>query len=255
MLPERLRSLEQLKEKSIVEVISFLPTFSWYVDDWGRQSDVKINGLAIVDYDTWKPRELVDFYEKISFEPGVPIDEGELVAKLAFKPKRTVGLTSLVFLDKDEYERDLYRNVADNPWVHIPMIDADLDLPDYTEEEAVQILKNEIKKNTEVEEGLILKSGGKKHFHFIGTRRLLNEDQLPTFIGLCLNMRAPGGEQLIDTKWAGHVLTPMKYRLETDSGSGIQWSAYDFSSRFATLRIGLSEEKPYKSLPRVVATL
>ena len=253
MSAERVTSPEQLIGMSVLDVISLLPTFSWYIEDYGRRCDVKISKVIMVSYETWKPRKEIDLHGEIP----MPVDIDELRRIVKSMPRMTSGLTSIVFLDEEEYERGLYRNVAEGTWVHIPMIDADIELPELSEEEVLTLFKEEIKSKTEIKEGLILKSGGlkdpRRRLHFIGTSRLLNQNQLPTFIGLCLNMVGPDRKQLVDTKWAGHVLTPMKYFLEVEKG--VEWSAYDFSTRYATLRIGLSGKKPYSELPTVIDIL
>ncbi|MDP3955382.1 MAG: hypothetical protein Q8Q15_03415, partial [bacterium] len=110
-----------------------------------------------------------------------------------------------------------------------------------------------IKEKTEITRGVILASGRGGHYHFMGTERLLTEDQWPIFVGLCLCMLDPNKKQLVDTKWAAHTLTPMKYLKEVEVDKDIKWSAYDFKTMFATLRIVTGEKKPW--LPVVVDVL
>lgn len=134
--------------------------------------------------------------------------------------------------------------------VHLPLIDLDLS-PDLQKEEALGAIKSEIKK-LDIGSGVILGSGGLNHFHFLGTERLLTEEQLITFLGFCLNMRDPQGRLMVDPKWVGHALTPLNFlRIEDSFGSK---SIFDLPvTRYGSLRITTSEEKPF--LPYVIGTI
>ena len=242
MTVERLNSPEQLIGKSIIEVISLLPTFSWHIDCNGRVIQPQIVSLSFVDYDTRKPRIGDDVYGFISVTPGEPIERRKVLGTLAAKPGRTTGVISMVHLDTS------YVGV-EKRLAHLPLIDMDLDISGQPQEEILGLIKREIKEKTEVDKGLILASGGDNHFHFIGTERLLDESQLVTFLGLCLSMRGPNNELLVDPKWVGHALTPMKYIIELNK----KWSVYDYVNRFATLRVTTSEFKA--RLPIVVDVL
>lgn len=242
MSVERLNSPEQLIGKSIIEVISLLPTFSWHIDCGGRVVQPRIVTLSFVDHDTRKPRIGDDVYGLISVTPGESIERRKLFDTLAAKPGRTTGIISMVHLDSSYVGME--KKLA-----HLPLIDIDLDVWGLSQEETLGVIKREIKEKTEIDKGVILASGGDNHFHFIGTERLLSEEQLVTFLGLCLSMRGPRNELLVDPKWVGHALTPMKYIVELNK----KWSVYDYVTRFATLRVTTSQTKP--RLPTVVGVL
>lgn len=116
------------------------------------------------------------------------------------------------------------------------------------------VIKREIREKTEIDKGVILNSGGRPgHYHFIGTERLLSDEQFITFMALCLGMNEQG-KFLVDGEWVGHSLNPLKYMVQFDKEYGLEpRSKYDFRLRFATLRITTSEEKP--QLPVVVDVL
>lgn len=119
MSAERLNSPEQLIGKSIIEVISLLPTFSWHIDCDGRVIQPQIVSLSFVDYDTRKPRIGDDVYGFISVTPGELIERRKLLGTLAVKPGRTTGIISMVHLDSSYVGME--KRLA-----HLPLIDMDL---------------------------------------------------------------------------------------------------------------------------------
>ncbi|HUS60324.1 MAG TPA: hypothetical protein VMX76_03025 [Nevskiaceae bacterium] len=249
MSVEHFRPSEQLIGKSVVEVVSLLPTFPWYIKVGGRHIEAaRIASLVVVDYDTQEPKVNDDIFGSIPVTPGVPISIKELKPRLTPPwPGRTTGLASLVHLDLSQWQQDRQFIYLGKPLAHIPLIDIDLEIPYLSREELLALIKNEVKDKTEADRGLILASG-KQNFHFIGTERLFTDEQLVTFLSLCLLMEGPRGEPLVDSRWAGHSLTLMRHRADLGG-----WSVYDFKDRFATLRISTSERKP--NLPKVVAVL
>lgn len=249
MKAEYLTQPECLRGRSIIEIVSLLPTFPWFIEVGGRRIDAKIRGFTIVDYDTWKPRKEIDLYGEIPVTPGIPIEMGRLARELQSKQGRSTALASIVWLDKEEWSEGAYPGVEEQ-WVHFPTIDIDLDNSELPQQEILGWIKREIKEKTEIAKGAILLSGDSGHYHFVGTERLLTEDQFITFVGLCLTMKDPEGKPLVDTKWVGHSLTPMKYLVEDAKKGGEEWSVYDFISRFASIRVTTSEKK--LALPTVV---
>ena len=244
MTSERVCSPEELVGHSVSDVISFLPTFRWHIDRESRQYDVKIGRLVFVSYDTWKPRIQPDLYHSLEVVPGCAVPEQRLVSVITPRKGRTIGVTSLVCLDGDNFDKK--NGIGRGSWAHLPLIDMDLDA-DLSRTEALQLIKRELRK-TGVGNGLILCSGKENHYHFIGTERLLTEDQLPTFVGLCLFMFDQNKKVLIDPRWAGHTLTPMKYLTEMGRAPGL--TNYDLTIRFATLRVSINEKK--LQIPEVV---
>ena len=238
-------SKEQLIGKSVEELICLLPVFSWYhLDALKNREKQEISEIIIVDYDTHKPRKDGELYGHIPVIQGVSISRERLSSYLSPKPERTTGLISLVKL-KESSDRLKGQNA------HLPLIDMDLDIPDLLLNETLSLIKKEIKTKTEIDRGVILASSKKNHLHFIGTERLLSQEQFVTFISLCLTMNDNNGNLLVDPRWAAHSLSPMKYFKELDKE--IDWSAYDITTRFATLRIATSERKP--DLPKVIDVL
>lgn len=180
----------------------------------------------------------------------MPIEKEKLADILASKPGRTTGLTSLVGLDEERWREGSYYNLPD-AHAHLPLIDMDLDRLNLSREEQLSLIRKEIREKTEMNSGVVLLSSPSR-FHFIGIGRLLTDTQLVKFLGGCLNMRGPGYVQIVDSKWAGHGLTPMNH-LVGGNGFGAGWSIYDLDTIFATLRITTSEKKPH--LPMVVDIL
>lgn len=246
MSVEHSPSKEQLIGKSVEELICLLPTFSWYYTDSLRNKvKQEISEIIIVDYDTYKPRKDGELFGHIPVRQGTSITKEKLTSYLSPKTGRTTGLISLVGLK--EYSRELEGQQA-----YLPLIDMDLDIPASSLNQTLSQIKKEIKTKTEINKGVILASGNKNHLHFIGTERLLSKEQFVTFISLCLTMSDSNGNILVDPRWAAHALSPMKYFMEVDKGE-INWSAYDLTARFATLRIATSERKP--NLPKVIDVL
>lgn len=244
------KDLEILRGKSTPEVISSLPQFLWFVEQLGRRVEVRLAGLHIVDYDIKSPKDELDFYDMVPVTPSVPIVYDELYRYLAPKPKRAVGLTSIVDLDPREFETGAYGSMLDAPQAHLPLIDLDLKDSALSQREALELIKQEIPARTEITQGVILGSGRENCYHFVGIGRLLTEAQLPAFLGMCLLMGREG-RRLVNTRWVGHSLTPMKYMKEDqESKSG---SVYDSLLKFATLRILSNKGKPFT--PTVVDVL
>lgn len=245
MATEKLNSPENLIGKSVIDIISLLPTFDWYVDPGGMRIEIKPSYLSVIDYDTWKPRQEADICAKIPIEPGSPIPQEKVISYLTPTPGRTTGLMSVVEIE--EWQRDLPYYI-DKPWVHLPLLDIDLEgelTPDM-----LGHIQKEIREKTEIDKGILLVSGEKNHCHFIGLERVLTDDQLVTFIGLSLTMVDQRRRMLVDPKWAGYQLTPMSYHKEI--APQVKWSAYDFGLRFATLRIMTSELKGQLPIVRAV---
>lgn len=251
MLTEQV-DLELLKGESVLKVISQLPTYPWCIKDGQFSIPVKMSYIEVVDYDLWKPRSSEDIFGHISVTPSMPIPESTVLQNLKAKQGKTTGLISLVGLDQTEFEEGCYGWIK-QPRVHLPLIDIDINDQSLSFEEAIELIKQEVPLKTEIARGVILSSGAPNHFHFIGVGRLLSEDQFVTFMGLCLNMTDNKGNQIVDAKWAGHALTPMKYMTDLNKEEYPDWSYYDIQQRFATLRVLPNIRKPY--LPKVVDIL
>lgn len=249
MSPERLHSAEELRGKSIADVVSLIPTFPWFLNSGGRIVYPRVIGLTVVDYDTHKPRRDHDVFGPILVTPGSKIEKVGLSGILPPKLGQTTGLISMV---ETEIDHPL-SSMPEKKLLHFSMIDMDLNIPGLSQEKTLALLKREIREKTEIEKGVLLASGSDNHFHFIGTERLLDEEQLVTFLGLCLNMRGPDDELLVDPRWVGHALTPMKYLVILDGRGSDDYTSYDYTNRFATLRITTSKQKP--TLPIVVDVL
>lgn len=239
-------SPNHLRGSNIHEVICQVPVLPWYIKQGFRTYSVKPAQLTLVHYDVRKPREQIDLYDYITVNSGEPLTQQQLSSHLNPPSGRTIGLTSLIGLDRQEFGEGLYPTLA-CPQAHLPFIDLDLEGDRFPTAE-IDLITKEVQK-TEIPHGLILTSGSPHHYHFIGLHRLLTDGQLITFVGLCLSMR-DGKKLLVDAKWVGHTLTPMKYMMERNLKFGIDWSAYDFQTRFATLRISQSSDKP--NLSKVV---
>ncbi len=251
--------LENLKGKSILEVISVLPALSWRAVDFGnvKALNPQITRLRFVIYDTKLPRVSKrerDYPFFIQVPPGMLVEMGQLTEDVLAKtvPGRTIGITSTVgvdvnsigsymcgrmqlFPDLDYYtvaplQNDLYGRV------HIPFIDIEADGICLPQEELVNKVKEEIRQKTQTSRGVLLKSGRINHFHFIGTDRLLGPEAFVDFIGQCLDMDIDG-KPIVDTFWAGHCLT----------------ASLGYPGRCATLRITTNKIK--QNLPTVVDVL
>jgi hypothetical protein len=239
--------LDYLKGKSILEVIADFSKFEWTLMDQIRPLKTKLKTLALVYYDRNKPRQEVDLYNHVDVHNTAALDE------LIFRrhDDRTLGgIISKVQLGQP-FEEHEYK------YAHIPMIDFDMhnEFDFLSEEEKINLIKSKIEEDTEINSGVILRSGPKRNYHFMGIGQLLSEDDFITFVGLALEMhiiREDKKINLADSRHLGHGLSPMKYmaELENEENPESQWSRYFFRERFLTLRI---QPKPgYLDLPRVV---
>lgn len=247
MTAEYSASLDHLRGKFLVEVVSVLPTFEWKIEGLsGQITNPNITGLTIVRYNTQKPRTQCDLYNFIAVNSHNPIPVEHLDAYLSSDPQTTTGLASLVHLGREDFQKGYYP-ILEAPKVHLPLIDIDHASSDLPEEEVLGRIKSEIKTKTELSSGVILSSGGTRgHYHFLGIGRLLTPSQFVTFLGLCLLMTDNQGQPMVDPRWVGHSLTPLDHLtegLEVSAG----WSKYKLVERFATLRLtrsALKENKP-----------
>lgn len=226
--------LKELVGLSGPELFARFPNYSWQVLDAGRLFPVKIKAFVTVDYDTVKPREEVDIFGHVFVGQGEESLKKEFTRQLS---DRTAGITSMVLVSDEEFG---YRPL------HIPFIDLDLQNSDVDAQERLIEIENEIKEKTEIGNGVFLSSGRPSHFHFIGIGRLLTQEDLVTFMGAC---QLIGSRDTVDSRWVGHSLVPMFHRKEFDTS----FSIYDFSDRFATLRLTGSELKP--EVPQVIRVM
>jgi hypothetical protein len=248
LAPEQ-KDLERLIGQSVIEFISRLPTFSWFIDSYGvKVEGIGISTIATVDYKTER-KDALERYNVIQTTPGVPINKERLTSLLLPpSPEWTTAIISQVSLDR--FEKGMKE-----VWAHIPFIDIDSDLP---LDELIPIVKEQIKK-TEISEGVILASSGSEtgHFHVIGTRRLLTSDQLRVFFAASMFMEDNQREMLICPRFLRIALFPKMHAVSHGSPvpkqSRVPGSIYDFSEMFAVLRVSTSKRKPY--LPKVIDVL
>lgn len=245
-MPIEQSDLKQLKGRTALEVVSLLPTFPWHTRELAEVKPVVINGLTLVSYDTSKPRRHVDMTYYITGGPGAPIPPQLIDAYLSTDPERTTAIASLAYLDTEVFQATASPDIA-FPKAHIPFIDMDLDYPDLSQEEVIMLIKKEIRVKTEIERGVIIASGGRNHFHFMGLDRLLTQEQFTTFLGLCGNMRDDRFRQIVDMKWLCHAQTPMSHVVAFNNEWGTKWSAYDLAGwKFATLRFTSNAVKSHE---------
>lgn len=248
MASEQIVSLERLRGKTTLEVISLLPTFPWQIDLGGiKVLDPKITSLTLVGYNTKLHRESkqeADYLYSVPIETGKAIPLGRLRKQIQkqLRPGRTFGITSKVDLDY------LVIDSIIQTGAHIPLIDIEVEEDNLLQEELVEKVKKEIKVKTEINQGILLLSGGRNHFHFIGLGRLFTDEQFVTFIGRCLDLDYQG-KSIVCPFWAGHSLNPQTQSIEDQKSI----SAYNSTQRWATLRITSSGVKPKE--PTVIDVL
>lgn len=242
--------------ETVINIIRGLPNHKWLFRESCHYEwkPAKLHTLTFVYYETKKPRNEVDLYKQVDISKGITLEDIAFANEIS--NDTLIGLTSLTqiqYLD-DEYFL---------PLAHIPMIDFDTDenFNHLNDNELLNIIKSKIRDETEVSRGLILKSGPKRNFHFIGIGYLLSENDYFTFLGLALQMRHknPDGKvlNLVDARHIGHGLSPMKYLadLHNEEAQEQTWSRYDFSSRFMTLRLTPKPQYHEFGFPKVVDIL
>ncbi len=242
--------LDYLKGKSLLELIVELPKFEWKLNDGIRLIRTQINMLMFVYYYAKKPRDFVDLYNHVDTSKGITLEDLSFIGK---EKHRLLGLISKVQLGQpfEEYE---------HRFAHIPMIDFDMnyEFSFMAEKEKLKLIKKSIRESTGINSGVILRSGPKQNYHFIGIGQLLSETDFITFIGLALGMNHKNDGRkinLADSRHLGHGLSPMKYlaQVENDFNPEAGWSKYLFIDRFITLRI--TPKTGYKTFPTVVDIL
>ncbi len=240
--------LESLIGKDVFEIVAQLPNFEWTLQNSALPKKEKLKTLIFVDYDRQKPRKEIDLYAHMDVTKPISSDDVRNLLKLDDKTKIS-GLTSKVQLDTLMTE-----------FAHIPVLDFDTDKPFsfMSEQDLLYTIKTYIPKFTELKKGVILQSGPKRNYHFIGVGTLLSEIDFITFVGFALGMKyVKDGEHinLVNSRHLGHALSPMKYMAEVENEfeTQKQWSRYDFRDRFSTLRMSLKDG--YKEYPKVVAVL
>ena len=241
-----MRELEYLKGKSVLDVVLELPKFDWYMNNRQGIVPIKTNicTLIFVSYQQEKPRTDIDRYP--------PVDAGSLkslddLSFIEVKDGRMMGLTSNVQIGEKH----------ENRYAHLPMMDFDThdNFSEMSEAALLELIKEKIRKDTQLEKGVILKSGPKRNYHFLGIGSMLSEEELVNFAGLCLLMHeSKDGRKLnlADSRYIGHMLTAMKYLVDLDNPTGFL-TQYSYTCRFATLR--LTKKPKYKHPPKVVAVL
>jgi hypothetical protein len=178
---------------------------------------------------------------------------------IAVENKRLMGMISMAQI-YDPYQ---------TKFAHIPMIDFDTDenFKFLNDRELIDLIKKKTKEETELGSGIIMKSGPKRNYHLIGIGELLSDNDLLTFLGLCLTMRHKNPEKktltLSDSRHVGHALSAMRYISELndedkdapefkigDKIYSMKPSRYSIRTRFSTLRI--TPKEGYKDYPTVV---
>jgi hypothetical protein len=235
-LPNRM-SLEYLKGKNALELITEFPKLDWILREDGRFLNTKITTLFFVYYQKKKPRDYEDLYRPVDISQGISLDDLSFIEE---KRDESIGLTSRVLLG-EPFQQTEYKNA------HIPMIDFDIGnrFHHLREPELINLMREQIKDITKVQEGVFLKSGP-KNYHFMGLGELLTEDDFITFQALSLLLahttQSGKKQHLADPRHVGHSLTPMKYLIEIPANKDKNWSVYDYRDRFSTLRITPKQE-------------
>lgn len=241
--------MTQVLGKTIIDVVLDLPNQNWIFQDGGRVFSPQLKTLIFVYYENLtytgkKPRTSEDTFRHVQVHQGFSLADIPFLQK---EERRCIGLISKVAI-KLPYRDGTYRDLA-----HIPMLDFDTSPHfDYLDEQKLLgIIINAVINTTEIQEGVILQSSP-RHYHFMGTKRLLSEQELITFLGLALTMKHtfPDGREvnLADARHIGHSLTPLEHFADFN-----KCSSYDFTERFTTLR--LTPRRPGEDYPRVVGIL
>lgn len=243
--------LDHLIGRDVLDVILEIPKIEWQINSWSGLSmprPARISKLVFVDYQQEKPRTRADNYTWLDVRVGLTKDNLSFVEA---KQDRMVGLTSRVKLG-GSYERVSYA------YAQIPMIDFDThdNFKDMPEKELLSLIKTKIREDLRINQGVLLRSGPKRNFHFMGLGDLLSDSrEFTSFVGLCLLMEhktADGRElPLVDARYMGHALVPLKYMSELDETG--KTTPYESDKRFATLR--LTPKPGYQNIPRVVDVL
>lgn len=211
-------NLEEFKGKTIIDVIKSIPSIEWHCANGTSLAQIPIGKVTFVQYDTSKPVKAPDFTfrAKPSLLPSF--------VQHHTREDRCLGLASIISHEGNAY--------------HLPMLDLDahgkLDFLDDTQ--LVELYKTTIKRETEIERGVLLRSGPNRNFHFLCLGRLLTPEQYITFNGLALTMKYEHNAQginLADSRNIGHSLTRFAHKAEL----GKSPSRYDQNERFSTIRI------------------
>ena len=227
--------------KSSLDVIQNLFYYRWSFDSNGKIVYPRIKGLTFVYYDIEKPMRVEDSYIHLNVVDGTLLNCLEFIEK---EKSRGIGLTSRVQLWEPYSEEE-------RKFAHIPMVDLDLvgtfDFID-SDEELLALIKDQIKRKTRLENGVILESS-QRNYYFMGTDKLFCDEDFVSFLGACLTMKYEDLDgrdiNLADSRQIGHALTPMAYMEE--------FNIYDFVERFSTLRVNSRNDG--EGLPRVVDIL
>ncbi|MBW2973441.1 hypothetical protein KY346_03545 [Candidatus Woesearchaeota archaeon] len=239
--------LDYLKGKSVLDVVLELPKFDWYMNNRQGIAPIKTNicTLIFVSYQQEKPRTDIDRYPPVDADSLKSLDDLSFVT---VQDGRMIGLTSKVQIGEQH----------ENRYAHLPMMDFDThdNFSEMKEAALLDLLKEKIREDTQLEKGVILKSGPKRNYHFLGIGSLLSEEELVNFAGLCLLMRQLSEKKeklgLADSRYIGHMLTPLKHLVDLDNPTGFL-TQYSYTLRFATLR--LTKKPKYKHPPKVIAVL
>ncbi|NQU98045.1 hypothetical protein HQ533_01135 [Candidatus Woesearchaeota archaeon] len=248
--------LDYLVGKTFPELIVELPKFEWrLMNAKFNPVNISLKTLMFVNYDNLKPRDEIDMYWPVDVSNGLSLDDISFIEDVQkTQSNRLVG-----FISKAEYDSDT--KCTSTAFANIPMIDFDTHetFAFMEEDELLNLIKTNIREVVELEQGVILKSSPKRNYFFLGIGNLLDKEDFITFIGLTLSMKYATGDNpfldLVDTRHAGHSLTPMKYlpEIEKNANSDCAWSSYELVDRFSTLRI--SPKEGYKDYPVVVDVL
>lgn len=257
-------NLDYLIGKNILGVITELPKFKWVLKSEvqplrkaklkelllayrNNKTSTELKQLLLVYFDKQKPKIHPDIYHQFDVSKGILLDDLSCTQN---RDLELSGLTSKVMLGKP-FPGGIHKHA------HIPMIDFDMhnDFNFLNEKEKIDLIKEQVKEVTEINQGLILRSGPKKNYHFIGIGELLDEEKFISFIGLALLMHMKKDDKkinLADSRYLGHGLTRMAYmaELHNQQDPNDKWSRYYYQERLLTLRI--QPKTGYKDLPRVV---
>jgi len=252
--------LTALIGKSLWEVVPHLNDFDWRLRvGMALLPNIAIDTLHFTYYvEDKEPDKLETFLQGYN---SIKFNDFDISA---LKSNEEIG--GLMSIVRTIHKGDIYSSGL----AHIPMLDFDTDehFGYMSEDEIIDMLVERIEKHTQLKKGLILKSGPKKNYFFMGIGELLADECYVTFLGLALTMKHPDAKgrdrSLVDTRFVGHSLTTMKYdadELAEDVGPypppfGQLQQIADVGSRYghglisSTLR--LDRKRGYEKPPAVV---
>ena len=221
---------QKFKGKTIANIIASFSRLEWRCIEGESSTEIPLGKITLVQYDTVKPVKQSDYLFRV--KPNLVLAES-----LRQSEGKSLGLASIVAHEGLTH--------------HIPMLDLDAHgkFDFFDDAQLLDMYKTTIKRETEIEQGLFLRSGPSRNYHFLGIGRLLTQDQYVTFLGLALTMKYEIGDNAInlaDSRNIGHCLTRFAHKAEL----GKFPSRYCQFERFSTMRI--TPKQGYGGPPVVV---